>query len=278
MHKPLEIGETFKSKSCNTFSILEVISTSKVRVRFNDEFMHECLVTASSIRLGSIKNPFYGKVFGVGYLGIGKYKSRLGPASKGYLNTPEYNAWVNMLSRCYYDKYTSRNIGNKVYDGASVCKEWHNFQIFSEWYLNAVDHIRAVSPDIPVALDKDLLSTNIKLYSPLTCCVLPVCINNEIKDHTKRLVNGKLSTLRLKKDGSYSLFLSSEGNTIEINRLTKMECVLEYISAKESIVHRMGERYKNIVQDNVYTALINFKLKGKDKLLSGLDLKISGKP
>jgi len=82
--------------------------------------------TYQHILSGSIKNPYHKSIFNVGYLGVGRYKSK-----KNGKITKYYNVWKSMLERCYNIK-----IQNKypTYKGTIVCEEWHNFQVFVQWF------------------------------------------------------------------------------------------------------------------------------------------------
>ena len=52
---------------------------------------------------GEIKCPYEQRIYGVGYLGEGKYK-----AKENGKNTDEYKIWYNMLERCYDIKYQEK--------------------------------------------------------------------------------------------------------------------------------------------------------------------------
>jgi len=67
-----------------------------------------------------IKSKDYYKptICGIGFIGIGKYKSRIGNGK----NTKVYDVWSSMIKRCYSEKY-HRN--KPTYIGCSVVKEWH---------------------------------------------------------------------------------------------------------------------------------------------------------
>lgn len=83
---------------------------------------------------------------------------------------PSYKAWASMLSRCYSEKYLRKN---NTYTGVTVCKEWHSFMSFREWWLeNHVDGWQ---------LDKDILSDN-REYSPENCLYVPGWINSFLVD------------------------------------------------------------------------------------------------
>lgn len=96
----------------------------------------------------SLRNRYTPTVYGIGFLGEGKYRSR----------TKVYAVWTSMLRRCYakelHEKYPT-------YIGCTVCEEWHNFQKFGEWFdANYVEGYE---------LDKDIKVKGNKVYSPDTC-------------------------------------------------------------------------------------------------------------
>ena len=69
-----------------------------------------------------------------------------------------YEVWVNMLNRCYSEKYLERN---PTYTGTSVCSEWLSSTAFKKW-MEQQDWSRK-------CLDKDIIVPGSKLYSPETC-------------------------------------------------------------------------------------------------------------
>lgn len=97
-------------------------------------------------------------VFGKGYIGVGKYSR----ATHKTLN----NVWRSMLRRCYDPKYHEKR---PTYIGTIVCEEWLNFQVFAEWAVNR--HVEGYD------LDKDLLYSDNKCYSPKTCLFIPKRLN-----------------------------------------------------------------------------------------------------
>lgn len=253
----LKLGDTFQSTSGNTFSIIELLPDCKSKVKFNDEFGYEVVVNNTALRKGTIKNPYYRKLFGKGYFGVGPYKSKLGPGSQGYPNTKEYMAWINMLSRCYYDKYTFRTTGNKVYDDAEVCDEWLNFQTFAKWFTEKYMYTQLKEKGIKVALDKDILGEGSKLYSPETCSLVPVEINAALIGCSKVMVGKHSVNPRLLKNGTYSInLISFDKKTIIVSGLkSKEECLNEYMKQKKLILIELAKKYKHIIESNVYEKL-----------------------
>lgn len=137
-------------------------------IEFQDEYKYRKIVHIDSIRKGRIKNPFHKSVLGVGYFGVGKYKSEVDGAK-----TKEYNAWKAMINRCHDVNHLSKF---PTYKNVSICEEWYNFQNFAKWYEeNYPNRIT----DVKFDLDKDWLQQNVefKIYSPSTCIFLPKKVN-----------------------------------------------------------------------------------------------------
>lgn len=72
-----------------------------------------------------------------------------------------------MFERCYSGRYPS-------YENVKVCNDWHNYQVFAEWYSRDI-----IDKGKTYQLDKDLLGDS-SVYSPETCCLLKDNINQMI--------------------------------------------------------------------------------------------------
>lgn len=105
------------------------------------------------IRTGKIKDKNLPSIYGVGFIGCGIYS-----ASK---KEEAYRRWHNMMQRCYCDNYHAKN---PTYAECEVCEEWQNYQTFAEWYYSKLPNDHA-----DYQLDKDILFTRNKIYSPDTC-------------------------------------------------------------------------------------------------------------
>lgn len=134
------------------------------------------------LQRGEIKDPLVPNVSGVGYLGVGEYKS----CKQGKI-TKEYRTWRDMLYRCYSGK-------EPCYDKVEVCQQWWNFQNFAEWYNKQRD-----SHKEGFELDKDILG-NGTLYSPETCSL----VTKEDNCKAARGTLGKKYTLKHKEYGIHS--------------------------------------------------------------------------
>lgn len=148
----IDTSKTYTSNSCGDFKIIEYKSHKDILVEFLLTGFK--IVTQSShIRRGKVKDKLYPKVFGVGFFGDGPYGSKVNSESA---NRRCYDSWHNMMERCYGSRCPS-------YKNVTVCKEWHNFQNFAEWFDK--HHIEGFH------LDKDINQKGFenKVYSPDVC-------------------------------------------------------------------------------------------------------------
>jgi hypothetical protein len=79
---------------------------------------------------------------------------------------PFYQTWADMLKRGYSDKFKD---SNPAYKDVTVCEEWHRFSVFKAWMENQDWESKE--------LDKDLLISGNKVYSPDACVFVGKQIN-----------------------------------------------------------------------------------------------------
>lgn len=85
-----------------------------------------------------------------------------------------YRKWKDMLKRCYYQRDFS------TYFDCEVCESWLLFSNFKSW---CQDQESLFNIDISdMHLDKDLLVTDNKIYSPRTCMFVHGKVNTFILD------------------------------------------------------------------------------------------------
>lgn len=85
---------------------------------------------------------------------------------------PYYRTWTSMLDRCYSDKFTARR---PTYKDCSVCDEWLTFSNFKAW-METQDWEGK-------QLDKDILFSENKVYSPETCVFVDARVNSFWLNH-----------------------------------------------------------------------------------------------
>ena len=121
--------------------------------------------TYQSFKNSQIKCPYERRLYGIGYIGEGKFKA----IENGKL-TRVYDTWHDMLRRCYDKEFHKKN---STYIDCEVSEEWYNFQNFGMWYEENYYEVEGER----MALDKDILNKGNKIYSLNNCIFVPQTIN-----------------------------------------------------------------------------------------------------
>lgn len=250
------VGSTMQSAQCGDFTVLEYTSSARVKVRFTATG-YETTTDLNSVRLGSIRDPFSPKASGVGYFGVGPYPSR---DSSGK-NSEAYEVWLGIMKRCYNTEWQEKQ-GRTSYRDCTVDSTWHNFQVFAEWYYS--------QPHVGKGLhvDKDLLVEGNRVYGPSFCTLVPVEVNSLFTGSNKFLSdNGlpvgihfckdkckyiaQIQRGELTKGGKSKQSYLGQYDTIE-------EAVAAYTKAKKKRVSEVAEKFKHLLDERVYTNLLNY--------------------
>lgn len=240
----IKVGERINSYSCGEFTVINRDS-SIVTVEFATGY--RITTSVDNAVSGYIKDPLHPSVFGIGYFGVGNYKSR----EDGRI-TREYRAWSNMMERCYNLNQESMLKRQPWYSSVEVDPFWHNFQNFAEWYVlerKIFDENNIHSVD----LDKDILSLNTssKIYSPGTCCLLPSEINGALIK-SERDTGGVI-----KRKNSYSV-INNNKKVIASKLASKEEAVQIYKKEKQKILTDLANKYIQVLNVKVYNKLCNW--------------------
>lgn len=219
-------------------------------LKFNDDrgTLGEC--SSTSFVNGTVENPYHKTVVGIGYLGEGTYVTKV----KSERHTTEYEYWCSMMKRCYSGLHSS-------YKRFSVCKEWHNFQVFAAWWDS--------NPygKLGWQLDKDLLIKNNLIYSPTTCVFIPSKINGFIKRY-------RLNDLPLGVDEVYSKagevgYRSQgceDGNVIGLGYSYDIpeDAFSAYKEHKEDLAKLLALKWEGRIEHKAFSALYNYNVDIED--------------
>ena len=238
------LGEVRKNNFGTDMKIIRYGTCEDIDVQFLDGnyyvFQH---TTYPNFKNGCIKNPYDKSVFGIGYVGDGKYQTRVNG-----VNTIYYNTWHDMIRRCYNegtkDKFPA------YYGICKVCNQWLNMQIFSEWFEE-----NKYECGERLHIDKDILYPGNKIYSPDTCILVPQRINMLFmnKPNKRGLPNG------IRK--AYGKYLAKYNNE-ELGAYTTLEDAYNvYAAKKEENIKQIADEYKELIPEKLYVALYNYKVK-----------------
>ena len=163
-----------------------------------------------------------------------------------------YKIWFGMIRRCY-DENSLKN--KATYKDCYVCAEWLFFSNFKKWFDEKyIDGY---------AIDKDILFKENRMYSPTKCCFVPDEINTLfIKNERHR---GECVIGVAKHGDSYSARINKGGEQCHLGTFySEEEAFAAYKEAKESYIREVAEKYKGKIEDDVYQALLSYKVEKTD--------------
>lgn len=207
---------------------------------------------------GQIKCPYEPRLYGVGYIGEGRYKTK-----ENGKHTKCYNTWNGMLERCYSNTIIERR---PTYQGCTVCEEWHNFQNFAKWYE---DNYYEVENE-KMCLDKDILYKNNKIYSPSTCVFTPNRINVLFTKSDKARSGCLIGVTWHKRDKIYEARMSYINNKCKKDNIylgrysTQEEAFQVYKKAKENYIKKVADEYRYMIPIELYKAMYRYEVEIKD--------------
>jgi len=183
----IRAGQTWPTNANGFISILRNNDAKHIDVMFA-KTGNTKTTSATSIRLGVLKDEYHAAVYGVGYNGIGNHATY----ENGKM-TLVYSIWTAMLRRCYVKG------SYPAYDGCTVAEVWHSFQNYADWYV--VNYVNGYH------VDKDLLVYGNKIYSPDTCLFVTQELNNLFSKGANvrgwSMCHGRYSA-RINIDGAFS--------------------------------------------------------------------------
>lgn len=224
--------------------IIRYASYNDITIQFLDDYKYERDTTYGNFKKGNVRNPYDKTVLGIGYLGVGKHVTQ----DETQENSRVYMCWKHMIERCYVEKH--KNIHQSYYGICTICDEWLNFQTFADWYIE-----REYIVNERLHLDKDIKNPGNTVYSPENCMLVPQRINELFT--CKRNDNGLPVGIQITYNGKYSAnYKGKHLGTFP----TLEEAFSKYALTKEEDIKEVANEYKHIIPEEVYIALMNYKV------------------
>ena len=234
----IKVGDYVRTNEGYVVLVTSIANSKNIKIQFENGY--STTVTSQNLRKGQVKNPFHPSVVGVGFTGKGKYKPTVNRKI-----TLAYEAWRGILRRCYCPIFQKRN---KSYIGCSVDVNWHNFQIFAEWFYE--------NCKTGMHIDKDLIKRGNRVYCSDFCSFVPPEINSLIKTKSGKDPDGVYS-----QDGFYIAHVAKYGIQTYLGYFKSYsDAANVYREEKETHVKLIAEKYKSEIDPRVYSYLKNWKL------------------
>lgn len=213
----------------------------------------------SSFKNGNIKCPYDRSVYGIGYIGEGRYKVY----DKNGKITKCYATWNHMLQRCYSEKYHEKQ---PTYTDCEASEDFHNFQNYGKWFDNNYYKIEGEK----MCLDKDILYKGNKIYSPENCIFVPQTINNLFTKSDKSRGESCIGTCFL-KNGKYVVHCSlinpetGKSKNKHLGYYDTQEKGFEvYKYYKEKNIKEVADYFKGQIPQILYNALYEYEVEITD--------------
>lgn len=247
------VGEINYNKFGSKMEIIEYRNKRSIDIYFEEYnwiLYNRCY---DNFKKGTIKCPYEPRVYGKGYLGEGKYVAKINKKS-----TKEYCDWVGMLKRCYD---IERHKKYPTYKNCEVIDEWLNFQNFARWREENYYEINGEK----MALDKDIIYKDNKIYSPQTCVFVPERINSLFTKADAIRGNYPIGVTYHKRDKVYEAKLSHGKSRIYLGRYNTIEEAFQsYKIAKESLIKEVADEYKLYIPQKLYEAMYRYEVEIDD--------------
>ena len=257
MNKTDRIGE----RNYNTFGsemvIVDYRKYSDIDVCFPQydwTFRH---ARYNNFKRGTVKCPYEPSIYGIGCIGVGKYK-----VSENGKLTRVYSTWHEMLKRCYDEKYHKKQ---PTYKDCEADNTFRNFQNFGSWDDENYYEIEGKQ----MCLDKDILVKHNKIYSPETCVFVPQTINLLFTKRQNDRGDSVIRTYSFRgKYVAYCSLLNPETGKSKqeyLGRYETQEKAFEvYKYYKEKNIKEVANYYKSLIPQRLYDGLYNYEVEITD--------------
>ena len=235
------------------FIIVEYNNTHDVWIEFQDEYKSRVHTTYTNCRRGQVKNYYHPTIYGVGYLGQGKYKSTIDGEK-----TNEYLEWKHMLERCYNEELRYKN---PTYKDVVVNEYFHNFQNYCKWREDNYYKIEGEQ----MCLDKDILCKGNKIYAPDKCIFVPERINKLFVKCDIARGNFPIGVSYDKQINKYVARCNIGNRNKKLGNFnTPEEAFLVYKEFKEVYIKEVADEYKDKIPQRLYDAMYAWEVEIDD--------------
>lgn len=249
-----DVGTVFETNLGGKAIVIEYKNSREVLVRFLNTG-YETWTRTAKIQTGTIRDWTIPTLFGIGYTDEGKYPGVIVTESRTK-TAPSYNAWRNMLRRCYdeNDRYMY-----PTYAECTVNPVWHYYQTFAEFY-----HTDPWRQD-GWHLDKDLLVKGNKVYSPETCVFAPAAINCLVKGSESRRGNSPIGVFYNEAKRKYIAHYRKGGKSVYIGRFDDpVEAFYATKEKKEALMKSIADEWRDRIDPRLYEALYEYTVEITD--------------
>ena len=243
------LGEVNYNNKRTLMRIIEYQNANNIVIEFQDDWKTKVHTRYKCFKDVQVYNPYDRNVCGIGITGD------IYPST----NTKEYSVWQGILHRSFDEAVKNEH---PTYQDVTCCEEWLYYPNFYEWLHNQPNFNKWLNGD-KWAIDKDILVKGNKIYSPETCCLVPIRINSLFALPTR---NGECVLGVRKDNGKFIAEMSdvdSHGTRYIGTYSTEEDAFyLGYKPRKEDSIKKIAkEEYdKENITRECYEAMMNYEV------------------
>lgn len=172
----------------------------------------------------------------------------------------QYQLWTLMLERCFSEKKKQKC---PSYADVTCSDDWLVMSKFIN-DITAIENYEKCIAD-KWQLDKDILFKGNKFYSKENCCFVPREINNLFVKSNRSRGGLPIGLVFHKSVGKIQAQLNRGGTKVHLGYFTdKDEAFHAYKKGKEEHVKEVAEKWKGVIADNVYQAMMRYEVNIND--------------
>lgn len=242
------VGKVFETNRCGLCTVVKYEGCFDVTVEFHNPKQLVKCCTGDLVRK-QVSNPIFPSFYNSAYIGIGDYSNK-----DKYL----YAIWTGILQRTLSKEYKEKF---EAYKDVAICKEWLDFQNFAEWCVIQKGFQSKDESGRVFHIDKDLLSGEVKVYSPKTCCFIPIGINNLFITSGHKNKKWPTGVRFSNEKRKFVAICKTNGKNKHLGYFDNVEDAFKaYKEFKESHVKIVAEKWKDLISEEVYLAIQNWEV------------------
>ena len=246
------IGERSFSNQGYEMLIIEYHNNKNVIIEFQDEYKAKARCSYIHFKNGQVNNPYHKSVYGVGFIGDGKYSNKTHPKI--------YAEWIDLIRRCFDKDFKNKYTTYKdcILEDYLLC-----FQNFAKWYE---ENYYEVEGEI-MALDKDILFKGNKIYSRDTIMFVPQRINTLFVKSNAIRGEYPIGVTYSKNEDKLKVSCKVNGKTVGLGTFkpNQVEEAFQcYKQFKENYIKQVADEYKPYIPKKLYDAMYRYEVEITD--------------
>lgn len=162
----------------------------------------------------------------------------------------EYFMWKDVIKRCYSKSFKAKH---PTYEDCTISSEWMYYSKFKSDVSSMVG--RNING---CQIDKDILIKGNKHYSKETCCLLPPEINSFFVNRCNFRGDYPVGVDLHNKSGLFRSRVRKDGKVKTIGYFKSVEdAFVSYKKEKEMYARVLAEKWRGLIDDRAYIALMN---------------------